>query len=131
MLDVHKDFISLFQVNIIKAETLVKAIEDGQTQFPDNITLWKMRTKYTKIETVLRSNILNLEVIIGVFVFPGPRPSAWPLTFALAPNLYLPALAPNFYLPALVSPEPGLAYTKLVRPICVFWPWPTIFIIVL
>ena len=49
LLDVHKDFISLFQVNIIKAETLVKAIEDGQTQFPDNITLWKMRTKYTKI----------------------------------------------------------------------------------
>ena len=50
---------------------------------------------------------------------------------ALAPNLYLMALTPNFYLPALVSPEPGLAYTNLVPPICIYWPWPTIFITVL
>ena len=49
----------------------------------------------------------------------------------LPPNLYLPALSPNFYLPALVSPELGLAYTNLVPPICIYWPWPTIFITVL
>ena len=49
----------------------------------------------------------------------------------LAPNLYLPALAPNFYLPALVSPKPGLADTNLVPSICIYWPWPTIFNIVL
>ena len=49
----------------------------------------------------------------------------------LAPNLYLPALAPNFYLPTLVSPKPGLADTNLVPPICIYWPWPTIFITVL
>ena len=36
-----------------------------------------------------------------VFVFPGPRPFAWPSALALAPNLYLPALAPNLYLLAL------------------------------
>ena len=41
---------------------------------------------------------------------------------ALAPNLYLAALAPNFYLPPLVSPEPGLAYTNLVPPMCIYWP---------
>ena len=80
-------------------------------------------------------------------VFPGPRPSAWPPALApnlclpalapnlylmtLTPNLYLQALAPNFYLPALVSPEHGLAYTNLVPPICIYWPWPTIFITVL
>ena len=82
-----------------------------------------------------------------VFVFPGPLSSAWPP--ALAPNLYLPALAPNlyltalapnlylptltlnFYLSPLVSPELGLAYTNLVPPICIYWPWPTIFITVL
>ena len=54
------------------------------------------------------------------FVFNGP-----------APNLYLPALAPNFYLPVLVSLEPGLGYTNLVPPICVYWAWPTICITVL
>ena len=47
----------------------------------------------------------------------------------LAPNLYLAALAPNF--PALLSPKPGLADTNLVLPICIYWPWPTIFITVL
>ena len=80
---------------------------------------------------------------------PGPLLSLWPRTPALAPNLclqalvpnlylttlapilYLPALAPNFYLPALVSPKPGLADTNLVPPICIYWPWPTIFITVL
>ena len=36
-----------------------------------------------------------------VFVFPGPRPFAWPPALALAPNLYLPALVPNLHLPAL------------------------------
>ena len=78
-----------------------------------------------------------------------PRPFAWPTALALAPSLYLPALAPNlclpvlapnlclpalvpnFYLPSLVSPKPGLAYTNLVPPICIYWPWPTIFITVL
>ena len=60
-------------------------------------------------------------MLLRVFVFPGPRPSAWPRPPALAtnfylpalasnlclparaPNLYLPALAPNFYLPALAG----------------------------
>ena len=59
----------------------------------------------------------------GVFVFPDPRPFAWPPTLvlvpgpgpqfvfsssganlhllALAPKLHLPVLAPNLYLPAL------------------------------
>ena len=50
---------------------------------------------------------------------------------ALAPNLFLPTLAPNFYLLALVSPEPALAYTNLVPPICIYWSCPTIFITVL
>ena len=60
---------------------------------------------------------------------PGPGPNLY-LT-ALAPNLYLPTLAPNLYLPALVSPKPGLAYTNLVPPICIYCPWPTSFITVL
>ena len=38
----------------------------------------------------------------------------------LAPNLHLADLALNFYLPALVSPEPWLAYTNLVLPICIY-----------
>ena len=92
-----------------------------------------------------------------VFVFPDPRPFAWPpalahnlylLTLALnlyltalapnlylttlAPNLYLPALASNFYLLALVSPKPGLGDSNIVPPtICIYWPLPTIFITVL
>ena len=58
---------------------------------------------------------------------------------ALVPSLYLPALAPNFYLPALaptlcllqiciyqLSPGSEFAYTNLVSPICIYWPWPTI-----
>ena len=83
---------------------------------------------------------------IRVFVFPGPRLPAWPLVLALArnlyltalghnlhlptlaPNLYIMVLAPNFYLPALVSWEPGLTYINIVPPICIYWPWPTIFI---
>ena len=95
-----------------------------------------------------------------VFVFPSPRPFAWspapahnlylpalapnlclpalalnlyltPLATTLAPNLYLPALAPNFYLPVLVSPKPGLTDSNIAPPICIYWPWPTIFITVL
>ena len=46
-----------------------------------------------------------------VFVFPGPRPYAWPPALALASNLYLPALAPNLYLPALA---PNLYLRALV-----------------
>ena len=76
--------------------------------------------------------------LFRVFLFPDPRPFAWPPALtpnlyltALAPNLYLPALAPNFYLPALVSPKPGLADTNLVPRICIYWPWPTIFITML
>ena len=52
-----------------------------------------------------------IEVRLGYFYFPALR---------LAPNL-----------PNLVSSEPGLAYTKLVPPICIYWPWPTICITVL
>ena len=67
---------------------------------------------------------------LRVFVFPGPRPSAWPPALApnlylpalalnlylpaLVPNFYLPALAPNFYLLVLACPEPELAYANLV-----------------
>ena len=82
----------------------------------------------------------------------GPRPWLWPPALApnlylpaLAPNLYLPALAPNLYLPALaptlclpaldptlclpqiciylLSPRLEFAYTNLVSPICIYWPW--------
>ena len=58
---------------------------------------------------------------------------------ALAPNLYLPALASTLCLPALAPTlclpqiciyrlRPGLefAYTDLVSPNCIYWPWPTI-----
>ena len=93
----------------------------------------------------LRNNQITWKfwVLIRVFVFPDPQPPALSHNLylpalapnlclpALTPNLYLTALTPNFYLPALVSPEPGLAYTNLVPPICIYWPWPTIFIIVL
>ena len=72
------------------------------------------------------------------FVFTGLAPNLYlpgltPNLYlsALAPNFYLPTLALNFYLPALVSPEHGLAYTNLVPPICIYWPWPTNFITVL
>ena len=51
-----------------------------------------------------------------VFVFPEPRPFAWPPTLApaSAPNLYLLALAPSFYLTALtpnlyLPAQPGLS----------------------
>ena len=50
---------------------------------------------------------------------------------ALSSNLYLLTLAPNLYLPALVSQEPGFAYTNIAPRICIYWPWPTIFITVL
>ena len=52
----------------------------------------------------------------------GYRP--WPLLClsALTPNLYSRPWSPNFCLPALVSPEPGFAYTKIVPPICIYWP---------
>ena len=82
-------------------------------------------------------------VLIRVFLFPDPQPSAladnlYLPTLApnlclpvLAPNLYLTALTPNFYLPALVSPEPGLAYTNLIPSICIYWPSPRVFITVL
>ena len=49
---------------------------------------------------------------------------------ALAPNLYLPALAPTLSLPQIciyrLSPGLEFAYTDLVSPICIYWPWPTI-----
>ena len=71
------------------------------------------------------------------FVSTGPAPNFYLPALApnlylpvLVPNLYLPTLARNFYLPTLVSPEPGPAYTNLVPPICIYWPWPTIFITV-
>ena len=52
-----------------------------------------------------------------VFVFPGPRPFAWPSALALAPNLYLLALAPNLYLPA----QPALSlYIPSLPPQFVF-----------
>ena len=67
---------------------------------------------------------------------------------ALAPNLYLPALASTLCLPALVpnlyltdlastlclpqiciyqlSLGSEFAYTDLVSPVLIYWPWPTI-----
>ena len=58
-----------------------------------------------------------------VFVFPGPRPFAWPPNLALALNLYLPALAPTCVYPKLglhiptLSPQfvftgPGLRFVR-------------------
>ena len=38
---------------------------------------------------------------------------------------------PKFFLTGPGRSEPGLAYTSLVPWICFYWPWPTIFIIVL
>ena len=81
-------------------------------------------------------------LIFGVFVFPGPRPSAWPPTLTLGPGpqfvltgrgpkFVFTGLSPKFFLTAPVSPKPGLADTNLVPPICIYWPWPTIFITVL
>ena len=79
---------------------------------------------------------LYLPVLAPKLCLPALAPNLYLLTLApnlyltaLAPNLYLPtpasnlyltALAPNFYLPALVSPEPGLAYTNPVPPICIY-----------
>ena len=49
---------------------------------------------------------------------------------ALDPNLYLPALTPTLCLPQIfiyrLSPGPEFAYTDLVSPISIYWPWPTI-----
>ena len=57
-----------------------------------------------------------------MFVFPSPRPFAWPPALApnlhllaLAPNLYLPALAPNLYLPTLA---PNLYLPALAPTLC-------------
>ena len=73
-----------------------------------------------------------------MFVFPSPRPFAWPPALApnlhlpaLAPNLYLPALAPNLYLPTLapnlclpaLAPNlylPALATTLCLPQICIY-----------
>ena len=48
----------------------------------------------------------------------------------LTPNLYLPALTPTLCLPQIciywLSPGLEFAYTDLVSPICIYWPWPTI-----
>ena len=96
------------------------------------------------------------QVCWGVFVFPSPRPFAWPPALAPqfvstgpgpqfvftgpgpkfvftgpGPQFVFTGPGPNFYLPALFSSKPGLADTNLVPPICIYWPWPTIFITVL
>ena len=76
---------------------------------------------------------------MGCSYFPTLGPLLGPRSLTLAPNLYLPTLAPNLYLPALaptlclrqiciyrLSPMPEFAYTDLVSPICIYWPWPTI-----
>ena len=139
-----------------------------------NVTVDEV-TEAIKKECKEPGQLLGYRAMNRVFVFPDPRPFAWPLAvalapnlylLALAPNLYLPAPAPNLYLPALASnlylptlaptlflpalapnlylralaptlclPQiciyrlsPGLefAYTDLVSPICIYWPWPTI-----
>ena len=99
----------------------------------DRLGYW---VKYSHI-----TNIINAEITCYLY-FPviepllGPRlrlPTLAPNLYlpTLATNLYLPILAPNFYLSTLVNPEPGLAYTNFVPPICIYWPWPTTIITVL
>ena len=80
-----------------------------------------------------------------VFVFPGPWPFAWAPTLALAPALgpgpkfvftgpgpqfVFTGPDPHLCLPQIciyrLSPMPEFAYTDLVSPICIYWPWPTI-----
>ena len=80
---------------------------------------------------------LYLPALAPTLCLPTLAPNLFLL--ALAPNLHLPALAPNLYLPTLaptlclpqiciyrLSPMPEFAYTDLVSPICIYWPWPTI-----
>ena len=45
-----------------------------------------------------------------VFVFPGPRPFAWPPILSQVPSLHLPAMAPNLYLPAVEWGNYGYSY---------------------
>ena len=95
----------------------------------------------------VQQRTIRQQLSVRVFVFPGPRPFAWPPTLALAPNLclptlalnlYLPALAPNLYLPALapnlylpaLAPNlylpalaPNLYIPALAPPICIYRPW--------
>ena len=85
----------------------------------------------------LARNLCLLALAPNLYL-PAPAPNLYLTVLApnlylptLAPNLYLPALALNFYTPALVSPRPGLACTNLDPPICIYWPWPTIFVTVL
>ena len=77
---------------------------------------------------------------VWVFVFPSPPalclspgsgPGPLPQTLAQDHNLYLLFISPitKFYLPTLDSPEPGHAH--LVTPVCIYWPWPTIFVTLL
>ena len=63
------------------------------------------------------------------FVFTGPGPKF--VFTGPGPQFVFTGPGPNFYLPALFSSKPGLADTNLVPPICIYWPWPTIFITVL
>ena len=66
------------------------------------------------------------------FVFIGPGPKF--VFTGPGPQFVFTGPGPNFYYPALVSPKPELADTNLAPPppsICIYWPWPTIFITVL
>ena len=72
------------------------------------------------------------------FVFTGPGPQyvlngpGPKIVFTdPGPKFVFTGPVPNFYLPPLVSPEPELPYANLVLPICIYWPWPTIFITML
>ena len=72
------------------------------------------------------------------FVFTGPGPqfvfNGLGPQFVFTdpgPKFVFTGPGPNFYTPVLVSSGPGLAFTNLDPPICIYWPWPTIFITLL
>ena len=71
---------------------------------------------------------LYLPALAPNLYFPALAPTS--CLPALAPNLYLPVLAPTLCLPQICIYRLRLglefAYTDLVSPICIYWPWPTI-----
>ena len=112
-------------VGFVYSAIFLPKIQNQITFNAEKILIWKI-LKWNQLFLYL----IYLKRAVWYCIYLGiciSRPPAQ----TLAPNLCLPALAPNFYLPALVSLKPGLADTNLVPPICIYWPWPTIFITVL
>ena len=83
------------------------------------VSRWHSCCKIVQIISLLPSNFFaSLSIPYDwVFVFPGPRPSAWPLALAL--SLYLPTLAPNLYLMVL----PQICIYRPWLQICIYRPW--------